>query len=176
MTDHPEGYRVNPSGGPPIRTDIVDVYVFRTSDGSPEFLQLLRATDPLANTWHPIMGHIEAGETAPQCALRELREEVGLAHTSELVLGIWALEQTHPFYVHQIDCIVCSPRFAVHVDTAFEPTLDEDNADHRWVTLEDAPSRFMWPGQLGALNEIAHHIIPPASIARAQLRLDLSRL
>ena len=51
-----EGYREKPAGGPRVRADIVDVYVFRRSEGATkrrsggggdrvEFLQLLREHD-----------------------------------------------------------------------------------------------------------------------------------
>src|SRR5690348_4989804 len=115
MTDSP-GYRMDPEGGPKVRTDITDVYVFRQGDGVAgrrgdgagagiEFLQVLRASEPLGGTWHPVMGHIERGETAAACAVRELKEEVGLGHHDPALLGLWALEQVHPFYIAAIDAI-----------------------------------------------------------------------
>ena len=91
------GYRVDAVAGPRVRTDIVDVYIFRRARGVVEFLQLLRSADPLKDTWHPVMGHIERGETATACALRELEEEVGLRAGDPAFKRMWALEQVHPF-------------------------------------------------------------------------------
>ena len=56
----PDGYRrAGPRAalpGPRLRTDVIDVYVFRISSAGRgahvEFLQLLRATPPLEGTWH----------------------------------------------------------------------------------------------------------------------------
>ena len=77
-----------PGHGPRIRSDIIEVMVFRTPEGSgPELLQIKRARDPLKDTWQPVMGHIEPGETAVQAALRELREETGLAVVSGSAAG-----------------------------------------------------------------------------------------
>jgi dATP pyrophosphohydrolase len=70
--------------GPTLRTDIVDIYVFRRRhpqerSAGVQYLQLRRAVDPLRHTWQPVMGHIEPGESAVQAALRELQEETGFA-------------------------------------------------------------------------------------------------
>lgn len=188
------GYQPPTVHGPRVRTDVVDLYVFRpatradersrpqeTDDQSPPrstrvmFLQLLRATSPLKNTWHPAMGHIEAGESAVDCAVREAREEMGLAIPSKDVQGFWALEQVHPFYIAPIDTIVMSPRFAVEVSPAWQPTLDDENADSRWVHQDDAPTMFMWPGQREAIREILTSIVPERSPARQWLRIAHTR-
>lgn len=190
----PDGYRLTPAGGPRVRTDIVDVYIFkRAKPGSAAdlrkslpfdrdapfestspilFLQLLRASEPLAGTWHPVMGHVEPGETAVQCALRELEEEVGLSPRDAEFEGMWALEQVHPFYVAAIDAIVLSPRFAVEVWHEWEPRLDpRDHSRHHWIPDDDAPFEFLWPGQRAAVREILESLLPPGSPNRELLRV-----
>lgn len=180
------GYRRTPPGhGPAIRADIVDVYIFRARRGAEipgnvEFLQLLRAKPPLNSTWHPVMGHIEPGETAVQCAVRELAEEVGLnatddAHPESSLLGLWALEQVHPFFVAEIDAIVLSPRFAARVAPTWEPTLDASHAQHRWIPRDRVERFFMWPGQLAAIREITESLLPEQSLSRERLRLRPDR-
>lgn len=80
-TKNAAGYRLTPGAGAVVRSDIVDVYVFRRAAARTrgvEFLQLWRSSEPLAKSWHPVMGHIEAGETAVECAMREVREEIGV--------------------------------------------------------------------------------------------------
>jgi 8-oxo-dGTP pyrophosphatase MutT (NUDIX family) len=151
-----------------MRSDIIDVYIVRRGPGGVEFLQLLRASDPLKNTWHPIMGHVEAGETAIQTAIRELGEEVGLAPRDPSLLGLWALEQVYPYYVAEIDCIVLSPRFAAEVVPAWEPRLNSEHSAARWV---DDASAFMWPGQKRCVSEILAEIVPQHSLSRQSLRI-----
>jgi 8-oxo-dGTP pyrophosphatase MutT (NUDIX family) len=190
-TRDPDGYRPRPAGGPSIRSDVVDVYVFRPcrvdeSRGAPladdrdgevearrgvEFLQLLRAAEPLAGTWQPVMGHVERGETATACALRELREEVGLAESSPHLVALWALEQVHPFYVERIDSIVLSPRFAAQVTAGWEPRLNREHTGARWVPWAEVWRRFMWPGQAAACREIVEHLLRPGSLCRDALRV-----
>lgn len=171
-----DGYRRRASGGPRVRTDIVDVYVFRRrraakgARGRIEFLQLLRASEPLARTWHPVMGHIEKGETAVECAVRELREEVGIDAGGEEAIGFWALEQVHPYYVAAIDQIVLSPRFALQVRAGWAPQINEEHAGVRWVARAEVAKKFMWPGQAAACAEVVA-LVRPGSLAAGALRV-----
>lgn len=158
------GYRVQPGPGPRVRTDVVDLYVVRLHSGAastreggdPEwaFLQVRRAKPPLLDTWQPVMGHIEAGETAVDAVIREAREEIALdLRAGSATLGLWALEQVHPFYIAAIDCVVLSPRFVAVVREGWAPTLNEEHAQARWVPSSMAWRQFMWPGQMAALRE-----------------------
>ncbi len=195
-----DGYRVEPGGGPRVRTDVLDVYIFRRPDsehagvgvgagGSEvEFLLLERATPPLARSWQPVMGHIEMGESATEAALREVREEVGLTPGAGEFLGFWALEQTHPYFVAAIDCIVLGPRFAAEVAPNWTPALNAEHSHARWVTLPGDPDtanpadlrraldQFHWPGQKSAVLEILRDIVRADSPARAALTIRLDPL
>jgi 8-oxo-dGTP pyrophosphatase MutT (NUDIX family) len=155
-----------------VRTDVLDVYVFRRAgDGSAEFLQLLRTDEPLANTWHPVMGHIEAGESAPACAWRELMEEVGLGPQDASLIGLWALEQVHPFYIAGIDTIVMSPRFAAEVGLRWSPRLNHEHGRARWVHQREIDYGFMWPGQRAACREVISLILASNSPGSERVRL-----
>ena len=204
MPHEDNGYRAHPAGGPRIRSDVIDVYIFQRAATPPRpvvgasavssswggvpaatgaapardiyFLQLLRSRDPLGNTWQPVMGHCEKGETAVQCALRELREEVGLQRTDDTLRGLWALEQVHPFFIAELDAIVMSPRFAAEVAPGWSPCLNDEHGSCRWVHYRDAvrPSgdgAFMWPGQRSAAREIVESLLPAGSVSLEQLRL-----
>lgn len=167
-----DGYRRAALGGAQIRADIVDVYVFRRAAPGPEFLQLLRAKTPLDNTWQPIMGHCEQDEPAARCAVRELREEVGLSPGDPALLGLWALEQVHPFYLAALNCIVMSPRFVAEVDPGWSPRLNSEHREARWVPAGHVGRAFMWPGQKAAIREALEEIIPLDAPNRTRQRLD----
>ena len=180
MTDRrPDGYRENPGHGPTLRTDVVEVYIVRRSSPPEapgaldrvEFLQLRRARDPARGTWQPVFGHIEKGERASQCALRELREETGLAPDHPGFVDAWALEQVHPYYIDAIDSVVLSPRFVVEAAPGWEPTLDDAHDSHRWLPRARARDSFLWPGQRAALDEIIRDILPHDAPLRDRLRL-----
>ncbi|QYU70206.1 NUDIX hydrolase [Leptolyngbya sp. 15MV] len=164
---------------PTIRCDLVDVYVIRQFEGEwlhradtrIEFLQLCRAVEPARNTWQPVMGHIEHGETAIGAAIRELREEVGLKPSDKAFKGMWQLEQVHPFFLASQDAIVLSPRFVVEVSPEFGPRLNQEHDGWRWIASHQAMRYFMWPGQLQAVREIVDVVFRPGSITRDALRV-----
>lgn len=178
------GYRLTPRGGPSIRTDVIDVYVFRRLGSSApehhelELLQLLRAGAPMDRTWQPVMGHAEPGERAWEAALRELEEEVGLGRGDAALLGMWALEQVWPYYLADLDCIVVSPRFAVEVAPGWEPVLNGEHSDVRWISAphhagQPATEFFMWPGQKHAIQELLEVIARTTDPAHEGLRIRL---
>ncbi|MFU8827998.1 MAG: NUDIX domain-containing protein [Phycisphaerales bacterium] len=159
--------------GPPIRTDAVDVYVFREFSADPstspqraEFLQIRRKKEPAAGTWQTVMGGIEEGEKPLDAALRELHEEIG-AGPDDLT-GLWFLGQVYPFYQPMWDCIVLMPRFAARVRPDFEPTLNNEHDAHRWNTINlpanhdavDAlAAKYVWSSQRSCVREVVTDIL-----------------
>src|SRR5262245_56503785 len=147
--------------GPKIRTDIVEVYVFRRPrGGSPEhaargveFLQLHRSSGKISHTWQPVMGHVEEGETATQAALRALKEETGYAPGNGL-MAAWQIEAVNTYFLASIDAVMMSPGFAVEVSPGVEPRLDESHDGARWVLRDACDRLFFWPGQRRAVTEI----------------------
>ena len=161
------------ASGVELRSDIVDVYLFRRSRSGAEFLQMLRSEEPMKGTWHPIMGHMHEGEDAVSTALRELKEETGLGSrvgvnadgvsACGMSLGMWALEQVHPFFIARLNCIVFSPRFVVEVGPGWEPVLNEEHEAARWVLVDGVSGAgseaFVWPGQRASVREVMEHIV-----------------
>jgi 8-oxo-dGTP pyrophosphatase MutT (NUDIX family) len=159
---------------PKLRTDVVDVYIFRRTGlrDEPEFLQLLRVDKPMEGTWQPVMGHAEAWETSVQAALRELEEETGLAREDQMLVGFWALEQIHPYFIASLDAIIMSPRFVAEVAPEWEPRLNDEHQSLRWVPAASIDDCFLWPGQRAATREALADIIPYTSKCRDYLKID----
>jgi len=111
---------------------IIVVPVRETADG-PEVLLTRRAVPPLVGRWLYISGRIEAGETAPQAAVRELREEAGLAADRLYSTGI--VEQ---YYFPDWDSLCLMPVFAAFVDGDAAVTVNHEADDHRWLRFPDA--------------------------------------
>lgn len=161
--------------GPLVRTDIVDVYVFRRPRGrtrDAQFLQLHRhigETD-LPHTWQPVMGHIEGEERAAQTALRELQEETGFAPDNGLI-GVWQLESPNAYFLHSHECFMMSPCFAVEVVPDIEPRLDPTHDAHRWIDRPHVDRHFLWPGQRSAIVQIVRDILDPTSRVEPILRI-----
>ena len=156
MSDTP----TNPSATnlPRVRTDLVDVYVFRRTPNSVELLQLRRVEDDdghdLHGTWQPIMGHIEGAETPSKTAARELEEETGLRADSPDHKRLISLEGIHPYYLPSRNAVMMSPRFACEAAPGWEPTLNHEHDAARWIAIEQADEMFMWPGQRACVAEL----------------------
>jgi 8-oxo-dGTP pyrophosphatase MutT (NUDIX family) len=159
------------SPGVKFRTDIVDVYVFKHAPEGVRFLQLLRTGNTLSDTWQPVMGHMESWESAAQCALRELEEETSLTRESPQLVGFWALEQVHPYYMASLDTIIMSPRFAAEVAVDWEPKTNAEHSKARWIAGDSIDESFMWPGQRAAIAEILADIVK-YSLSRDLLKIE----
>lgn len=136
-----------------IACDYVAVYPFRLRGGVPRYLMLQRApTAYLPGIWQCVTGAIEPGETAVQAALRELREETGLAPTA-----LWSAGIVGAFYDVKRDSVQLSPNFAACVPD--QPIrLSGEHCDHRWVDLETAIHLALWQCQKDAYRWIHEHV------------------
>ena len=186
--------------GPPVRTDIVEVYVFRVDDRRdplPDqasiagrvshlaFLQMRRTRGPMAATWQPVMGHTEPaqnghrGESASETAIRELAQETGYKPGAGLI-GFWQLESVSPYFMAKENCVMMSPCFAAQVASDVEPVLNEEHDGFRWVRRDRVDRMFVWPGQRVAIDQIVRDIVPQDGLTTQSknsvaglLRIDL---
>ena len=133
---------------PNVRADGVAVYVYRKTPLL-EFLQIRRSakTGEYQGSWQTVYGGVEQGETAVQAALRELKEETGLAP-----IDMWQVEYVETFYFRPHDYVLMMPVFAVEVARDAPITLNEEHDDHRWVQEARIDSSFMWRTQRDALK------------------------
>lgn len=133
-----------------IRVSIVDLYVLRECGATLECL-LLRRGDRgrCPGVWEAVHGHIEGDERPTQAALRELREETGLEP-----LRLYNLSRVEQFYQHRLDEIALVPVFVALVapDASIHLGAEHDAAE--WLALDAARSRFAWPRERRALNDI----------------------
>ena len=83
--------------------------------------------------WHGIAGGLESGETPAEAAERELLEETGLAAEP------LPLERSFRYD----DVLVHT--FLVDVPTGWEPQLDHEHDDYRWLPRDDAVELLYWP-------------------------------
>ena len=147
-----------------VRVEIVDVYVLRfrpepqrgmagparpRTAGGPEVLVLRRAAGLRSpGTWESVHGHIDAGEAPVAAAVRELKEETGLAPAR-----LYNLSRVEAFYLHGRDLVALIPAFCAVVPADAPVRTSEEHDRSEWVGAEEAARRFFWPREKRALAD-----------------------
>jgi len=132
-----------------INVGTIDVYCLDPSAAGWHVLTLQRAHDTRCPTaWETVHGHIEAGESPEQAAVREVHEEAGLA-----VQRLYNVT-VQPFYLHTRATVELAVVFAAFVDRAHPVTLGAEHMHHEWLTPDAALDRFVWPRERAALRDI----------------------
>jgi dihydroneopterin triphosphate diphosphatase len=127
----------------------IDVYLISPRTDGWRILALQRAKNtrcPMA--WETVHGRIETGEEPEQAAVREVREETGLA--VERLYNVCV----QPFYLHRTHTVELAVVFAAFVDPRVEITLGEEHSRSEWLVPERALERFVWPRERAALRDI----------------------
>ena len=140
----------------------VSAWVVRGRGADASYLLLRRCADYLAGNWQMVVGRMEKSETAWQAALREIREETGLAPTALYNSG-----ETEIFYEARSDRMAVVPAFVAFVETD-EVTLSPHEHDaYEWLTFEEALERLEFPQQRRVLKAVNENFV----IAEPQPRL-----
>lgn len=123
------------------------------ADGETKLL-LMRRADTLAGCWCQVAGKIEQGETAWRAALRELKEETGLAAPN-----LYHPDIFERFYESDKDVITIVPVFVCRFGLIPEVVLNAEHDAFRWVTFEEAMDLVSFSGQRRVLNEISQEFV-----------------
>jgi 8-oxo-dGTP pyrophosphatase MutT (NUDIX family) len=83
--------------------------------------------------WHSIAGGVEEGESYADAAVRELHEETGL------VAEVEPLDHTFDYDGIRVES------FVVDAPAGWEPTLDWEHDEYRWVSRAEAAELLYWP-------------------------------
>ena len=111
-----------------MRTQEVIIFVRRGD----EVLAVHRSPENGAY-WHSIAGGVEVGETFAEAAVRELREETGL------VAEVTPLDHSFAYEGIQVES------FVTDAPAGWEPTLDWEHDEYRWVSRAEAAELLYWP-------------------------------
>jgi 8-oxo-dGTP pyrophosphatase MutT (NUDIX family) len=116
-----------------------------------EFLVTHRVPDS-GGYWHTIAGGVEPGEAFHVAALRELREETGLVADELQPLGEFAY--TRESWEEQPGLRVHVEAFLVEVGEGWEPELNEEHDEYRWLGRAEAAELLFWPEPAALLRAL----------------------
>jgi len=141
------------------------VVVRRQADGVGSYL-LVKRTRPPVGAWTYVAGRIEPHETAYQAAVREVREETGLA-----VRSLFNSDQCEQFYEPGKDSIWIAPVFVAFTDERSTVVLNEEHDEYRWCTVEQATGLLTFPGAVEIVRQIHRNFV--VSSPEELLRIEI---
>ncbi len=152
--------------GTPIVVGVVDVLVWRKVQRGWLVLALERgAGDRCAGTWEMVHGKVESGEALEGAAVRELREETGLA--PERLLSV----TMHSFYLLPRQTVQLAAVFAAVVPADSRVVLGAEHGRFAWLTPSQARRRFTWPQERRSLDDAKALLEAPATWDVLEVRL-----
>lgn len=133
---------------------MIELHIFRETEGEPEFLLMKRSHDEIyPGIWQMVTGKIKEDEKAWETALRELKEETGLAPKD-----FWVIPFTNSFYSHEKDVMCMVPVFVVRVNSDSTVTLSKEHSEYKWVSFEEAKKELAWYGQRKSVDIINEYL------------------
>ena len=137
-----------------INVRVVDCYVFLQTKNGIRFLLMKRNLNKIyEHLWQGVAGKIEDGETAPEAAIRELKEETGFDPVK-----VFVADHVSRFYEVHGDRINLVPVFGIEVNSD-EVILSEEHIDFKWVTIEEALNTLVWNGQKKGIQTVHDMVI-----------------
>lgn len=137
------------NGTTEVRVGVVDVFAIDPRVDGWRVLTLRRAAGTrCTGAWEVVHGRIEDGERPEEAAVRELREETGLAATRLYNVTV------HPFYLHRFGVVQLAVVFAAFADSLAPLTLGVEHDRAEWVTPDEALERLVWPRSRASLGDI----------------------
>ena len=132
-----------------IIAGVVDVYVIRPYLDAWRVLAVQRGLDTRCPTaWETVHGRVEPGERPEEAAVREVREETGLA--VERLYNV----TTQAFYLHGFGSVQLAVVFAAFVRAPAPPALGPEHGRAEWMSVDEARARFAWPREREALDHV----------------------
>ena len=141
------------------RPEEVAVVVRRPGQGGDEYLVVLRSAEKLGY-WHLVAGGVEWDEEPAAAAARELLEETGLAAEPTLLDDPLAYdlsgdpESVRERFAPGTETIVVWP-FLAEAPAGWEPVLDDEHVEHRWLEADAAVALLRYPEPGEAIRRAA---------------------
>lgn len=149
----------------PVHCTMVSIVALRGNAAGSEVLLVQRASAYLNGVWSYVAGHIEAGETAPQAARRELAEETGLTPAS-----LYATSFCEQFYSAQTGAVEIVPAFVALIAADARVRLNGEHTAFRWTAFNAAAQAVPFGSQRDLFAQIRREFIErsPNELLRIQ--------
>jgi 8-oxo-dGTP pyrophosphatase MutT (NUDIX family) len=141
------------------RPEEVVVVVRRPAEAAAEYLVVLRSPEKLGY-WHLVAGGVDWGEEPAAAAGRELLEETGL-EAPVVPLGATLdydlsgdPEPVRERFPAGTERIIVWP-FVADAPQGWEPTLDDEHVESRWLGAEQAIALLFYPEPREAVRRAA---------------------
>ena len=136
-----------------------------------KYLMLRRAADKdfAAGVWEPVTGRVEQGEGFEAALRREVREEIGVEVTIELILGTTHFYRGRPSAETELLGVI----YLCVLEDPDSIRISAEHVGYRWaapaeaealLSAPDASSR--WFRQVLARAEAARRLLPPELFVR----------
>ena len=135
------------------RPDSVCVIVLNGEGNDARVLVMRRSRGAFAGSFTYVLGGIEPGERAPEAALRELREETGLAALRLFLSGAF-----DTFYDPARDAIRKVAVFVARVDSR-DIVLDDAHDRFAWLTFAEAGELLEFPSHRRMLADVRRDFV-----------------
>ncbi|OGU54279.1 MAG: NUDIX pyrophosphatase, partial [Ignavibacteria bacterium RBG_13_36_8] len=96
-----------------------------------------------------VTGSIKKGEKAYETAVREIKEETGLAP-----INFWVVPYMNSFYSHEDDLACMVPVFAAEVKNVGVVKISKEHSEYSWFKKEEAKKLLAWEGQRRSVDII----------------------
>ena len=137
-----------------VKVRVVDCYFYRRTDNGMVFLLMKRNLNKIyEHLWQGVEGKIEEGETSPEAAIRELKEETGLSP-----VNMFVADHVSKFYEVHGDRINLVPVFGIEVDSEII-NLSEEHISYKWVDINEALNTLVWNGQKKGIQTVHDMVI-----------------
>jgi dATP pyrophosphohydrolase len=124
---------------PAVESTAVEVFVFKETIDGRKYLILKRSNKVVySGIWSVCAGSIELGEKSYETAVRELKEETGLAPSK-----LYIVDSVNSFYDYEGDKIFILPLFVAQIDGS-EVVLNNEHSDFLWLDAESARKQLHW--------------------------------
>lgn len=146
----------------PVESNGISVVVLRAVNNRSEVL-LLRRRTTMAGEWCQVAGGIKKGETAWEAALREMKEETGLAPER-----FYSADICEQFYQADKDSIYVAPVFVAFVNPEAAVVLNHEHSEHTWTSFDEADRLLPFAGQRDMIRHIRREFVDrkPAEMLR----------